>query len=194
MLAPTRTELDLTRLESVASYAQRPEIASIDVLVNNAGINRPARLEHTDSIDLLEHFNVNVGAAFMLVRSIGVTMGRRGGGRIVNVGSVYGSVGRPGRAMYSTTKAALDGLTRAAAVELGPLNVLVNSVCPGFVDTDLTRANNTVDQIEELLERVPLGRLATVSEIAEFIFYLGSASNTYITGQTVAIDGGFLCS
>jgi 3-oxoacyl-[acyl-carrier protein] reductase len=95
--------------------------------------------------------------------------------------------------MYSTTKAALDGFTRAAAVEFGPRNVLVNSICPGFVNTDLTRRNNTPEQIADLCATVPLRRLASVDEIADFAYYLGSEKNTYISGQTIPIDGGFLC-
>jgi 3-oxoacyl-[acyl-carrier protein] reductase len=193
IVAPTRRELDLRLPEAVAEYASRSDLTAIDVLVNDAGINRPVPLRDTQAGELREHLAVNVEAAFLLVQAIGSAMAARGNGRIVNIGSVYGSVSRPGRALYSTTKAALDGLTRAAAVELGPSNVLVNSVCPGFVDTDLTRQNNTAEQITSLCANVPLRRLASVAEIADFVFYLGSESNTYISGQTIAIDGGFLC-
>lgn len=120
-------------------------------------------------------------------------MAERGWGRIVNISSVYSLVSREKRSMYSTSKSALNGLTRALAVELGPRGVLANAICPGFVDTELTRQNNTPAEIAALCELVPLGRLAAVREIAEFAYYIGSEANTYITGQTLAIDGGFLC-
>jgi len=120
-------------------------------------------------------------------------MAEQGRGRIINVASVYAIVGREGRSMYTTTKAALNGLTRALAVELGPRNVLVNAVCPGFVDTELTRRNNTATQIEALCESIPLRRLASVEEIARLVYFLGSEQNSYITGTTIPVDGGFLC-
>jgi 3-oxoacyl-[acyl-carrier protein] reductase len=193
VLTPTRRELDLSSPEAVAHYASRPEVRAADVLVNCAGINRPVPLPQTELSELRDHLAINVEASFLFVRAIGAAMAERGRGHIVNVSSVYGSVSRPGRAMYSTTKAALDGLTRAAAVEFGPSNVLVNSICPGFVDTDLTRQNNTPEQIAVLCATVPLRRLASVDEIADFAYYLGSEKNTYISGQTIPIDGGFLC-
>jgi 3-oxoacyl-[acyl-carrier protein] reductase len=120
-------------------------------------------------------------------------MAERGFGRIVNLSSVYALVSRPKRSMYTTTKAALNGLTRASAVELAYGNVLVNAVCPGFVDTDLTRQNNSPEDIARLCGTVPLGRLASPDEIATLVYFLGSRENSYVTGQTIVIDGGFTC-
>ena len=192
LVAPTRAELDFRDTAAVDAFANSPAARAADVLVNNVGINRPAALEAIDRTELREHLDVNVVGAVLLVRSVGAAMARRGGGRIVNIGSVYGSVARRGRAMYTATKAALEGLTKSAALEFGNGGVLVNAVCPGFIDTELTRRNNTPHQIEALLANVPLGRLGTVEEVAELVFYLGSARNTYVTGQSIAIDGGFL--
>ena len=94
--------------------------------------------------------------------------------------------------MYTATKAALIGLAKTTAIEFGPSGVLCNALCPGFVDTDLTRKNNTDEQIAALCARVPLRRLASVKEIAEMAFLLGSEQNTYLTGQAVVVDGGLL--
>ena len=193
VVAPTRTDFDLSDLGAVRAYARSKALGDIDVLINNAGENKPLPLEQIEPKDLERILTVNVEAAFLLARYIGVAMASRGWGRIVNVSSVYSMVSRERRSMYSTSKAALNGMTRALAVELGPKNVLVNAVCPGFVDTDLTRQNNTPEEIAGLCALVPLRRLASIPEIANFIYYLASAENTYITGQSIPIDGGFLC-
>lgn len=191
IIAPTRDELDLSQIESVERYAAA--LGDVDVLVNNAGENVPLPLGEISAEHLQRILAVNVTAPFLLSRYAGVRMAQRGSGRIVNISSIYSLVSRERRSMYSTSKSALNGMTRAIAVELGPKNVLVNSICPGFVDTDLTRQNNTPAEIEKLCSGVPLRRLASVEEIARLAFFLGSEANTYITGQTIAIDGGFLC-
>jgi len=193
VLTPPRSELDLSDLSAVRAFASSEAASDVDILVNNAGENKPLRLDEIEPEDLQRILTVNVAAAFLLARYLGVRMAERGWGRIVNISSVYSLVSRERRSMYSTSKSALNGMTRALAVELGPRNVLANAVCPGFVDTDLTRQNNTPEEITKLCELVPLRRLATVQEVADFAYYLGSENNTYITGQTLAIDGGFLC-
>ncbi len=192
VLTPSRSEVDLSDLSAVQVFASGEAASGIDILVNNAGENKPLRLEEIEPADLQRILTVNVAAAFLLARYLGVRMAERGWGRIVNISSVYSMVSRERRSMYSTSKSALNGLTRALAVELGPRNVLVNSVCPGFVDTDLTRQNNTPEEIANLCALVPLRRLATVQEVADFAYFLGSEENTYVTGQSLAIDGGFL--
>ena len=190
VLRPTRSELELADPRAVREYAG--SLAGVDVLVNNAAENVPNPIERFDFRDFERAVAVNQTAPFLLMSSIGARMAERGEGRIVNVSSVYSKVSRAGRSTYSTTKAALNGATRAFAVELGPRGVLVNAVCPGFVDTDLTRQNNTPSELAELCAQVPLGRLALPAEVAELVYFLGSNLNTYITGQIIAIDGGFL--
>jgi 3-oxoacyl-[acyl-carrier protein] reductase len=193
VVTPSRAELDLSDLDAVRAFATDKALGEIDILINNAGENKPLPLDQIQPEDLERILTVNVSAAFLLARYIGVTMAKRGWGRIVSISSVYSMVSRERRSMYSTSKSALNGMTRALAVELGPKNVLVNAVCPGFVDTDLTRQNNTPEEIAALCALVPLRRLASIPEIAGFIHYLASEANTYITGQSIPIDGGFLC-
>jgi len=193
VITPSRGELDLSDLSAVRDFASSDRAAEIDVLVNNAGENKPMRLDEIEPDALARILAVNVSAPFLLSRYLGTRMAERGWGRIVNISSVYSLVSREKRSMYSTSKSALNGLTRALAVELGPRGVLANAICPGFVDTELTRQNNTPAEIAELCALVPLGRLAAIGEIAEFVYFIGSDANTYITGQTLAIDGGFLC-
>jgi 3-oxoacyl-[acyl-carrier protein] reductase len=109
----------------------------------------------------------------------------------VNLGSVWSIVSKPGRLSYSSAKHAIDGLTNTLALELAEHAILVNTVCPGFVDTEMTRQNNSSEEIEALCKQVPLGRIASPNEIAELVYFLGSEQNTYITGQKLVIDGGY---
>jgi 3-oxoacyl-[acyl-carrier protein] reductase len=190
VVCPSRDELDLGDLASVERFIARD--SHFDVLINNAGENKPLPLEEVGREQIERIITVNETAPYMLMRGIGLAMADRGWGRIVNVSSVYSIVSRARRTMYTTSKAALNGATTAFAVELGPRGVLVNAVLPGFVDTDLTRQNNSPSEIEALCKQVPLGRLASVEEIAEFVYFLASDANTYITGQSIPIDGGFL--
>ena len=191
-VTPTRAELDLADPVSVARYCGNEAIGAIDVLVNNAGENRLGAIESLDETDLRAMLETNLLSAWALVRRYAPLMRERSWGRIVNMASIYGIKSRAGRGAYTATKAAIIGLTKTAAIEYGSGNVLVNAVAPGFVDTDLTRKNNSEEQIAALCEQVPLRRMATTDEIAGLVFWLGSQENTYVTGQTIAIDGGFL--
>lgn len=114
-------------------------------------------------------------------------------GRIVNISSVWAVVTKAGRLMYSTAKAGLGGMTRTLSVELAPYNVLVNALAPGYVNTELTRRNNTGAEIEAIERTIPVGRLAEPEEIAEVAAFLASDRNSYVTGQIIMVDGGFTC-
>jgi 3-oxoacyl-[acyl-carrier protein] reductase len=192
VIAPSRAELDLADAAAVARFCERDDLGHIDALVNNAGENVLGSIASLPAADLRRMMQTNALSAWSLVSRFAGPMAKAGWGRIVNVASVYGIKSRTARGAYTASKAALIGLTKTAAIEYGAGNVLVNAIAPGFVDTDLTRQNNTAEQIAALCERVPLGRLASTDEIAGLAVWLGGEDNTYITGQTVAIDGGFL--
>jgi 3-oxoacyl-[acyl-carrier protein] reductase len=117
-------------------------------------------------------------------------MSANGGGRIVGISSAYSLRARSGRSAYSSSKASLDSFLRTVALEYAARGILVNSVSPGFVSTQLTTANNSEAELAELMKKIPLGRFAQPKEVAKLVFFLGSNDNTYITGQSVAIDGG----
>jgi 3-oxoacyl-[acyl-carrier protein] reductase len=121
-------------------------------------------------------------------------MSSRGYGRILNTSSILGIVTKEGRAAYSMTKAALNALTRSAALEFGAGGVLVNSLAPGYVDTELTRKNNSPKEMTSIISSIPLGRMADPQELAKVAGFLVSDQNTYLTGQTIVVDGGFTCS
>jgi 3-oxoacyl-[acyl-carrier protein] reductase len=192
VVAPSRAELDLSDAAAVERYCGRDDLGEIDVLVNNAGENVLGRIDALPDADLRRMLQTNLLSVWSLLRRFAGPMAQRGWGRVVNVASVYGIKSRAARGAYTASKSGLIGLTKTAAIEYGAGNVLVNAIAPGFVDTDLTRRNNTPEQLAALCAQVPLGRLASTGEIAVLAAWLGGEANTYVTGQTIAIDGGFL--
>jgi 3-oxoacyl-[acyl-carrier protein] reductase len=165
----------------------------LSVLVNSAGINKVGSLEDYDLEDFARIQQVNVTAPFLLCRAVVPGMRKRAFGRIVNITSIFGLVSRAGRSAYSASKFALFGLSRALALEVAADNILVKCLAPGFVETDLTRQTLGATGLREIVTRIPLGRLAQPEEIAHYIRFLVSEDNTYMTGQTLVVDGGFLC-
>ena len=170
------------------------ELGGLDLLVNNAGVTRHRPLADLTWEDWSAVVDVNLHGAFNCLQAAGRLMIERGGGVIVNVASVAAERGAAGRAPYATTKAALVGLTRSAAVEWAPHGVRVNAVGPGYVDTGVLRAaieTGTLDPAD-VLERIPAGRLAEPEEIGAIVSFLASPSAAYVTGQVLYVDGGFL--
>ncbi len=192
MLRPGRQELDLAVPESVAGYLRGLDEA-VDTLVLNAGINFPEPLGELSAANWSSTQQVNVASNLLLLQGFLPRMAASGYGRVVAVSSVYAHRARLGRVAYSASKASIEEVVRSVAVEYGPFGVLANCIAPGFVLTDLTYQNNDAEQIKTLAARIPVGRLAEPEEIAVFISWLVSAENSYITGQSIAIDGGFLC-
>lgn len=194
VLTPDRAALDLSSVDSVQRYVHTAGGAlEVDVLVNNAGENKINLIGDLALSDWQRILTVNLTASFLLIQAAAPYMARRGWGRIVNLSSIYSLLSRPGRAAYSASKSGLNGLTRAVALEYGPRQVLCNAICPGFVETDMTRQNNTPEKLAELAGLTALGRLAQPREIAELCRFLCSERSSYITGQTLVIDGGFSC-
>ena len=193
VVAPSRKELDLADPQSIEKYLSDHADLSVDILINNAGMNIPKPIGEISLENLLMTMQVNLSSAFRLIQFFAPQMARCGYGRILNVSSILGVLAKEGRAAYSMSKAALDALTRASAVEFGSRGVLVNSLAPGYVDTELTRRNNSPEQIADLLETIPLNRMASPAELAKIAGFLVSSNNSYITGQTILADGGITC-
>lgn len=192
VLAPSRAELDLASDQSVESYLSGLN-QPVDILINDAGINRIATLESIQRQDVIDTLQINLLAPFRLVQFLAPQMKLRQYGRIVNISSVWGIVSKAGRTSYTMGKTALNGMTRSLAIELAPFNILVNAVAPGYVMTDLTRQNNTPSEIEKISQSIPVQRLAEPQEIANIVAFLCSEQNTYLTGQTIVVDGGYTC-
>lgn len=176
---------------SLDALCKKVSSAEISVLVNNAGINKVGPVVEYDPDDFARILQVNVTAPFMLCRAAVPWMRVKGFGRIVNITSIFGVVSRAGRSAYSTSKFGLLGLSRALALEVAADNVLVNCLAPGFVDTELTRRILGDGGMAEAAGQVPMGRLARPDEIARAVLFLAGEENTYMTGQTLVVDGGF---
>jgi len=190
VLAPSRSEMDLTSSESIRNYIASLD-CKIDILINNAGINPIANITELDFETSHTLMQTNFWAPTLLINLLAPQMKAQAYGRIVNTSSIWSTVTKGGRGMYASSKAALNALTRTAAVELAPYNVLVNAVAPGYVHTELTAVNNTPEQIEQIKQNLPIKRLAEPKEIAELIYFLCSSKNSFVTGQTIIADGGY---
>ena len=158
-------------------------------LVNNAGIYQPKTLLETDAALFEQHMRVNQLGCFLGMKAVVPLMQQSGGGSIVNVSSVAGLRGSPGAIAYSATKWALRGMTKAAAVDLAPRRIRVNSIHPGPIDTEMLNVR-TPEQRQARLQAVPMKRMGTAQEVADLVLFLLSEESGYITGAEVAIDGG----
>lgn len=167
------------------------ELPNIDICVNCAGINIINELHNIKEEDFDDIMHVNVKAPFLISKHVAEHMKKQKNGKIVNVSSIWGDKTISGRLCYTTSKSALIGMTKTLAVELAKYNIQVNTISPGFTNTKLTRNILSKDQINELVSKVPMGRMADPIEIARIVMFLCSKQNTYITGQNIVVDGGF---
>jgi len=191
VISPARSELDLGSNAGIDAYLR--DIEGVDILVNCGGINELADIEGM-SDDLIEKtLHINLISQMKLIRWAARSMRANRYGRIVNFSSIWSEMSKVGRIVYSVSKAGVNGMTRAAAVELAPYGILVNAIAPGFVNTDMTSRNNTPEQIEALARSLPIGRLAEPDEIAKLAYFLASRENSFVTGQIIFADGGFSC-
>jgi NAD(P)-dependent dehydrogenase (short-subunit alcohol dehydrogenase family) len=184
-------DIDFTDDDALARFADDLSRRRPDILVNNAGINIVSDFADIDPDDFERMHRINLAAPMRLCRAVLPAMRERKWGRIVNISSIWGKIAREGRASYAATKFGIDGLTAALAAEAAADGVLANCVAPGFIDTELTRRNLGADGIALLIKEVPCGRLGQPQEIAALVAWLASAENSYISGQNIAIDGGF---
>jgi 3-oxoacyl-[acyl-carrier protein] reductase len=190
--APPRAALDLSDPASIARFvAAHP--ADVDVLVNNAGLNFLKAIPELDAATWSQMQQVNLAAPLCLIQWATPYMRERKWGRILNVSSIFSVVTKERRCAYSMAKAALNALTRSAAVEFGSDGILVNSLCPGYVDTEMTSRNNSPAELEKIKSTIPLRRLALPEDLARVAGFLCSEDNNYLTGQAVVTDGGFTC-
>ena len=182
---------DFTDEAQILSCADYLKSQDVDILINNAGFNTNENFSSID-LDVFKKIQqVNLLAPFLLCQAAVEGMEKKGWGRIVNISSIFGKISKAGRAAYSASKFALDGLTVAVSAEYSSRGVLANCVAPGFIDTSLTRTMLSNAEIMDLVSRVPIGRLGEVNEIANLVLWLSSVENTFTTGQNIAIDGGF---
>jgi 3alpha(or 20beta)-hydroxysteroid dehydrogenase len=188
--AATFVTQDVTREEDWnKAIAAAAAWGGLHGLVNNAGIYQPRTLMETDAALFERHMRINQLGCFLGMKAVVPLMEQSGGGSIANISSTAGLRGSPGAFAYSATKWALRGMTKAAAADLAPRKVRVNSIHPGPIDTDMLKVR-TPEQNEQRLRLVPMKRMGTAEEVANLVLYLLSDESGYVTGAEIAIDGG----
>lgn len=189
VVAPNRNELNLLDCQSIHDYVEKNH--EFDILINNAGINIIKPTAEISDDDIRQINMINLEAPLMLARALVPHMKQQNYGKIVNISSIWGVRSKEHRTLYSGTKFGLIGQVKGLAREFAVDNVLVNAVCPGFTDTELTNASLSSEQRKEMEKQVPMKRFAVPLEIAVLVEFLVSEKNTYLTGQAIIIDGGF---
>lgn len=184
-------QLDIADEQSVAALVERladsPGMPS--VLVNNAGVTRDNLLLRMSAADWQAVVDTNLTGLYRITRPLLRSMIRARWGRIISLSSVVARMGNPGQANYVASKAAVEGFTRALALEVGSRGVTANAVAPGFIESDMTAALNE-QQTTRMLERIPLGRVGSGQEVADAVAFLASDQAGYITGETLHVNGG----
>lgn len=207
VIAVARSERDLRDLQntqpdrfdiwtedvSTAQFLGRlAELAQLDILVNNVGTNKPQPFLEVerDALDLM--IDLNIRAAFLTAQAAARIMVQQRTGSIIHMSSQMGHIGAVRRTVYCTTKHAIEGLTKAMAVELAPLGIRVNAVAPTFIETPMTKPM-LADPVfsEEVLSKIPLNRVGQVDEVADAVLFLASPASSLITGDSLKVDGGW---
>lgn len=191
VVAPNSDELDLSSQTHVMTWIESNSDLEFDGLVLCAGTNSPRDFDEVETNEYLRILETNLNSNRFLIKAVLPAMQKNKYGRIIAISSSYSTITRSGRSSYSVSKAALEALIRSVSLENAQNNVLANSVVPGFIETPLTIKNNDRFQIEKILERIPMGHLGKPSDVAKLVWFLMSEQNTYITGQSIRIDGGF---
>jgi len=179
---------DAARCDAVIREIEE-KFGTVSILVNNAGITRDTLMMRMKDDDWQDVIDTDLTSVFRLSRAVIKGMMKARSGRIINIGSVVGFTGNPGQVNYVAAKAGMVGFTKALAREVGSRNITVNCVAPGFIDTDMTKVLAET-QVAKLIENVPLGRLGNVADVAEAVRYLASPAASYVTGNTIHVNGG----
>jgi len=183
--------LDVSDPESIAACIKQvnESYGAPDILVNNAGITRDNLLMMMKDEQWNDIIDTNLSSVFRMSKAVIRPMMKKRSGRIINISSVVGATGNPGQTNYAASKAGLVGFSKSLAREIGSRNITVNTVAPGFIDTDMTR-ELTTEQRDALTAQIPLRRLGSAEEVAATVVFLASPAAAYITGETIHVNGG----
>jgi 3-oxoacyl-[acyl-carrier protein] reductase len=183
--------LNVTNNEQISALIKSitADYGSVDILVNNAGITRDNILVRMKEDEWDDIINTNLSSVYKMSKAVLRGMIKKRSGRIISITSVVGATGNAGQSNYAAAKAGIMGFTKSLAREVGVRGITVNAIAPGFIKTDMTDALPD-DQKEALASQIPLARLGTVDEIAQSVLFLAGASGSYITAQTLHVNGG----
>ena len=179
---------DLAKCEKAVAKVEK-ELGPVSVLVNNAGITRDGMLHKMSDESWHAVIDTNLTSCFNMCRSVVAGMRERGFGRIINISSINGQKGQLGQANYSAAKAGMLGFTKALALESARKGITVNSICPGYIKTEMTDAMDSA-VLESIVKQIPAGRMGAPGEIASIVSFLASEQAAYITGATISANGG----
>jgi len=169
-------------------YESTNKLGGIDILINNAGISYIGLLQDMSILEWNNIINTNLTSAFLMSKYVIPYMLKKQNGHIINISSVWGNIGASMEVAYSASKGGLNTFTKALAKELAPSNILVNTISPGFIDTEMNK-NFEKEELEAMFEEIPLGRAGKTSEVADLVYKI--ATSKYLTGQIITIDGGW---
>jgi 3-oxoacyl-[acyl-carrier protein] reductase len=190
VVAPSSKDLDCSSIDSINNYFQGFKI-SISAFVHCAGINNPKSFLDVQPEMISKTIQINTLSFLYITQHLNSSF-ENNHSRIVAISSIYGSISRNKRIEYATSKHGLNGMVQSLAIELAHRNILVNAISPGFIETKLTFKNNSPEIIAQLIEGIPLKKLGQPKHIADLTYFLCSEKNSFITGQNIIIDGGYL--
>tara|TARA_B100001250_G_C19650568_1_gene722460 strand:- start:193 stop:912 length:720 start_codon:yes stop_codon:yes gene_type:complete len=184
-------QLDITNRESISKFIKDLKEKDLipNIIINNAGITSDQLFLRMSDDSWDSVINTNLTGVFNISKAFMKNLIKAKSGRIINISSVSGLMGNPGQVNYSSAKAALGGFTKSLAKEVGSRNITVNSIAPGFIDTDMT-SDFTDDAIDTIIKDIPLQKFGHVDDVASLALFLASDKASYITGQTISVDGG----
>jgi 3-oxoacyl-[acyl-carrier protein] reductase len=188
-------EMDVTNYELVEAGINKilDKMGKVDILVNNAGITKDNLVLRMSQAEWDAVINVNLKGTFNCIKAVSRPMVKQRSGRIISIASIIGLIGNPGQANYAASKAGIIALTKTIAKELASRNINANAVAPGFIQTEMT-AKLPEEIKKKMLEAIPLAKLGTPQDVANLCLFLASDESSYITGQTITIDGGMVMS
>jgi NAD(P)-dependent dehydrogenase (short-subunit alcohol dehydrogenase family) len=191
VINPKRNELDLSNPSEIKDYLN--SINDLHIIINNAGVNNLTYIDTASLEEINNTFNINFFSPYVIISHFLNKFKEQNYGRIINISSILGSHSKNARSIYSSSKAALHSFTKSIVTETKGFNILTNTISPGYIATDLTYQNNTSDQLDTIIDKIPIKKLGEPLEIAKWVYRL-TTENEYINGQEIIIDGGLTCT
>ena len=184
---------DVSKADQVGNLVKQAidKFERIDVLVNNAGVTKDTLLMRMKEEDFDKVIDINLKGTFLMTKAVIPYMMKKRAGRIINISSVVGVAGNAGQANYAASKAGIIGFTKSVAKEVASRNIRANCVAPGFIETDMTSVLSE-EVKQSIYAQIPMKKMGTAQEVANVVYFLGSEESSYITGQTINIDGGMI--